>query len=138
MRALLAIPLNGILLLLYNAMILASDPLSEHYLPDATVASFNIQSSGATLTLTWNIIFVLCGICILFVEIVKSTRSTEQALLDHILSLGVFVVFLIELLIWQEMGSATFLILTLLALVDVIAGFTVSLATARRDISIEG
>jgi hypothetical protein len=36
------------------------------------------------------------------------------------------------------MGSATFLILTLLALVDVIAGFTVSLATARRDISIEG
>jgi len=136
MRALLAVPLNGILLLLYNAMILASS--DEHYLPDAVVASFNIQSSGATLTLTWNIVFVLCGICILFVEIVKSTRSTEQALLDHILSLGVFVVFLIELLIWREMGSATFLILTLLALVDVIAGFTVSLATARRDISIEG
>ena len=136
MRAILAIPLNGILLMFYNAMILASS--QENYLPDAVVASFKIPSSGATLTLTWNIVFVLVGICILFVEIVKSTRSTQQALLDHILSLGVFVVFLIELLIWREMGSATFLILTLLALVDVIAGFTVSLATARRDISIEG
>lgn len=136
MKSILAIPLNGILLLLYNAMILAST--DQNYLPDAIVATLRIPSSGASLTLTWNIVFVLAGICILFVEIVKSTRSTEQALLDHILSLGVFVVFLIELLIWREMGSATFLILTLLALVDVIAGFTVSLATARRDISIEG
>jgi hypothetical protein len=136
MRALLAIPLNGILLLLYNAMILASS--NENYLPDSIVATMRIPSSGASLTLTWNIVFVLAGICILFVEIVKATRSTNKALLDHILSLGVFVVFLIELLIWREMGSATFLILTLLALVDVIAGFTVSLATARRDISIEG
>jgi hypothetical protein len=136
MRALLAIPLNGVLLLLYNAMILASS--NENYLPDTIVATVKIPSSGASLTLTWNIVFVLAAICILFVEIVKATRSTEQALLDHILSLGVFVVFLIELLIWREMGSATFLILTLLALVDVIAGFTVSLATARRDISIEG
>jgi len=136
MKSLLAIPLNGILLLFYNAMILASNP--DNYLPDVVVATMEIPSSGGVLSLTWNIIFVLCGICILFVEIVKATRSTEQALLDHILSLGVFVVFLIELLIWREMGSATFLILTLLALVDVIAGFTVSLATARRDISIEG
>lgn len=136
MRLLLAIPLNGILLLLYNAMILASSESS--YLPDAIVATLRIPSSGAVLTLTWNIVFVICGVCILFIEIVKSTRSTEQALLDHILSLGVFVVFLIEFLIWREMGSATFLILTLLALVDVIGGFTISLASARRDISIEG
>ena len=136
MRSILAIPLNGILLLLYNAMILASSESS--YLPDAVVANFTIPSSGAVLTLTWNIVFVLVAIGILFVEIVKSTRSTEQALLDHILSLGVFVVFLIELLIWRERGSATFLILTLLALVDVIGGFTISLASARRDISIEG
>ena len=136
MRALLAIPLYGVLLLLYNALVLASN--TDNYLPDSIVTVITIPSSGAVLTLTWNIVFVLCGIAILFVEILKSTRPTEQALLDHILSLGVFVVFLIELLIWREMGSATFLILTLLALVDVIAGFTVSLASARRDISIAG
>jgi len=136
MRALLAIPLYGILLLLYNAMILATS--ADNFLPDVVVANLKIPSSGAEIVLTWNIVFVLAGIGILFVEILKSTRSTDQALLDHILSLGVFVVFLIELLVWQAMGTATFLILTFLALVDVVAGFTVSLVSARRDISIGG
>ena len=135
MKALLAIPLNALILMFYNGLILISTP--ENYLPDTVVAVFTIPSD-AELTLTWNIIVVLAAIFVLFIEIVKATRSTDKALLDHILSMGVFVVFLIEFLIWREMGSATFLILTLLAFVDVIAGFTVSLSTARRDISFEG
>ena len=89
-------------------------------------------------TITWNILFILVGISFLYLEILKSTRATYQALLDHLLSLVVFVIFLVELIILREMGSATFLILTLLSLIDVIAGFTVSLSTARRDISIDG
>ncbi|OED36863.1 hypothetical protein AB833_26000 [Chromatiales bacterium (ex Bugula neritina AB1)] len=136
MRTLLSIPLNMLLLFFYNLIIFLSSP--ENYIPDSVVASFSIPSSGATLTITWNILFVLIGIAILYIEILKSTRATFQALLDHVLSLCVFVVFLVELLIVREMGSATFLILTLLSLVDVIAGFTVSLSTARRDITIEG
>ncbi len=136
MRTILSIPLNMLLLLSYNVIIFISTP--ENYIPDAVVTSFQIPSSGATLTITWNILFVLIGIAILYIEILKSTRATFQALLDHVLSLCVFVVFLVELLILREMGSATFLILTLLSLIDVIAGFTVSLSTARRDITIEG
>ncbi len=136
MKTLLSIPLNMLLLFSYNLIIFLSTP--EDYIPDSTIASFEIPSSGATLTITWNILFVLVGIAILYIEILKSTRATYQALLDHVLSLCVFVVFLVELLIVREMGSATFLILTLLSLVDVIAGFTVSLSTARRDITIEG
>lgn len=136
MKLLLAIPLNGILLLLYNLMVFSSTQSS--YLPDRIVTSITIPSSGAILHITWNILFVLIAIAILYIEILKATRATYQALLDHVLSLCVFVVFLVELIILKEMGSATFLILTLLALLDVIAGFTVSLSTARRDISIEG
>jgi len=135
MKTLSSIPLNLLLLFAYNVIIFLSTP--ENYIPDETVTSFRIPSSGATLTITWNILFVLIGIAILYIEILKSTRATYQALLDHVLSLCVFVVFLIELLIVREMGSATFLILTLLSLVDVIAGFTVSLSTARRDITID-
>ena len=135
MQTLLSIPLNMILLFGYNAIIFMSTP--ENYIPDAIVASFVIPSSGATLNLTWNIVFILVGICILYIEILKSTRANYQALIDHLLSLVVFVIFLIEFIVLREMGSATFLILTLLSLVDVIAGFTVSLSAARRDISIE-
>jgi len=136
MRSLLSIPLNMILLFAYNVIVFTSTP--EKYLPDATVASFVIPSSGATLNITWNILFVLAGICILYIEILKSTRATYQALIDHLLSLVVFVIFLVELIVLREMGSATFLILTLLSLIDVIAGFTVSLSTARRDITLDG
>lgn len=136
MRTLLSIPLNLLLLLSYNVIIFLST--ADNYIPDEVVASLQIPSSGATLTITWNILFVLVGIGILYIEILKSTRATFQALLDHVLSLCVFVVFLVELLTMREMGSATFLILTLLSLIDVIAGFTVSLSTARRDITIEG
>lgn len=136
MQTLLSFPLYMILLVSYNLIIFMSSP--SNYIPDAVVASFVIPSSGATLTITWNILFILVGICFLYLEILKSTRATYQALLDHLLSLVVFVIFLVELIILREMGSATFLILTLLSLIDVIAGFTVSLSTARRDISIDG
>ena len=134
MKTLLAIPLNLPVLLAYNLMIFMSSP--TNYLPDEIVTQFQIPSSGATLTITWNILFVLIGIAVLYVEILKSTRASMQAVLDHVLSLCVFVVYLVELLVMREMGSATFLILTLLALVDVIAGFTVSLSTAQRDITL--
>ena len=134
MKTLLAIPLNLPVLLAYNLMIFMSSP--TNYLPDEIVTQFQIPASGATLTITWNILFVLIGIAVLYVEILKSTRASMQAVLDHVLSLCVFVVYLVELLVMREMGSATFLILTLLALVDVIAGFTVSLSTAQRDITL--
>jgi hypothetical protein len=134
MRTLLSVPLSMLVLLAYNIIVILSTP--ENYLPDAIVTQFVIPSSGATLTITWNILFVLIGIAVLYIEILKSTRASMQAVFDHVLSLAVFVIYLIELLVWREMGSATFLILTLLSLIDVIAGFTVSLSTAQRDITL--
>lgn len=135
MRTLLSIPLNMFLLFAYNVMVFSSTP--ENYIPDDIVVSFVIPSSGATLNITWNIFFVICGICILYLEILKATRTSFLAVIDHLLSLVVFVIFLIEFIVLREMGSATFLLLTLLSLVDVIAGFTVTLSTARRDIAID-
>lgn len=134
MKTLLSIPLSLFVLLAYNIIVLTST--QQNYLPDAVVTQFNIPSSGATLTITWNILFILIGIAVLYIEIIKSTRASMQAVMDHVLSLAVFVVYLIELLVWREMGSATFLILTLLSFIDVIAGFTVSLSTAQRDITL--
>jgi len=124
-----------ILLFAYNVLVFTST--EDNYLPDTVVASFDIPSE-ATIKITWNILFVIAGICILYIEILKATRTSYQALIDHLLSLVVFVIFLVELIVIYDMGSATFLILTLLSLVDVIAGFTVSLASARRDIALNG
>jgi hypothetical protein len=46
------------------------------------------------------------------------------------------VAHLILFITVKEAGSASFLILTLMSLLDVLAGFLVSLASARRDIQL--
>jgi len=93
---LLSIPLNMILLFAYNVLVFTST--EDNYLPDTVVASFDIPSE-ATIKITWNILFVIAGICILYIEILKATRTSYQALIDHLLSLVVFVIFLVELIV---------------------------------------
>ena len=55
---------------------------------------------------------------------------------DHALSMTLFVIALLEFLLVPACGTSVFLIVTALTLIDVIAGFAVSLSTARRDIAI--
>jgi hypothetical protein len=47
--------------------------------------------------------------------------------------MGTFLAFLIIFLTVKDAGSSTFLILTLMSLLDVVGGFTVTISTARRD-----
>ena len=51
-----------------------------------------------------------------------------------LLMLVVFIVALIELLVMPAMANMTFFLIVLMTLSDVIAGFTVTISTARRDI----
>jgi hypothetical protein len=49
-----------------------------------------------------------------------------------------FVVCLILFLLWSGAATSGFFLIMALTLVDVIAGFTVTLAGARRDIGLAG
>lgn len=79
-------------------------------------------------------LIILAGISLLFLEIIKASRS-RRAGVDHALSMVLFVVALLEFLLVPACCTSGFLIITALALIDVIAGFAVSLSTARRDIA---
>ena len=50
----------------------------------------------------------------------------------------VFVGMLIQFILSAKAGNSTFAALTLMALVDVVAGFTVSIISARRDFGFGG
>jgi hypothetical protein len=52
------------------------------------------------------------------------------------LSTATFIIALIVFLLVQAFGTPAFLMLTLMALVDVVAGYTVSIFAARRDFSV--
>jgi hypothetical protein len=54
-----------------------------------------------------------------------------------VLSMALFVVMLIEFLLIRQAGTSTFFLLMMISVVDVIAGFIVTLRTAQRDMTIE-
>lgn len=92
--------------------------------------------SGAVWTLSVGDGLILVGLVFLFIEILKSTRNSQASLMNHMLSLLVFVAFLVEFLAVRDAATQVFFILMVTAFIDVIAGFAVSVRTASRDVSI--
>jgi steroid 5-alpha reductase family enzyme len=120
-------PLLLIPFLLLNALLLFTSaglgvPLFDGTLP-----------SGAVWVFTRADAIALLGLVLLYLEILKSTRTGNSSIIDHVLSLALFVVCLLEFLLVKGAGHSAFLLLTAMCLIDVIAGFTVSISVARRD-----
>ena len=124
-----SIPFLLIVIVAYHLVVMVADTA----LATMTIAA--TLPSGAAWSLSIGDLLVLAGIALLSFEIVKASRS-RQAALDHAFSMVLFVVALLEFLLVHACGTAVFLILTELTLIDVISGFAVSLSTARRDIAI--
>ncbi|MCA8929888.1 MAG: hypothetical protein KDC18_17645 [Alphaproteobacteria bacterium] len=126
-----AFPLLAIVVVLFNALAFFAPGLIEAPLVDA------ILPSGAGFLVRYADALVGLGLVLLFLEIAKATRTSGAAVVDHALSMVVFVVCLVELLLVKEVASAAFALLTLMTMIDVIAGFTVTIAGARRDFGVE-
>jgi len=92
--------------------------------------------SGAEWSLSVNELLLAISVLFLYIEIFKSTRTTTSSVIDHALSMGLFIICLLEFIMIERMGSSTFFIITLICLLDVVAGFTVTISTARRDFGV--
>ena len=130
MRFILSIPLIAVVMVVYSA--LAIDP---NFSAGSAFADW-VLPSGADFFLTFGDVFVIVGLVALFFEVIKSARLGAGTIVDHMLSTATFIIALIVFLLVQAFGTAPFLMLTLMALVDVVAGFTVSILSARRDVSV--
>ena len=98
---------------------------------------FTIQMvSGAPFTLGVSDTIILLALLLLGFEVVKAARLRSGSVMDHVLATGLFVVFLLEFLLVPQAATGTFLVLTGIALIDLVCGFAVSIRTAARDISI--
>lgn len=92
--------------------------------------------SGAWWDFTLADLIVAGTLFLLFIEILKATRTGGNSLVDHALSTVVFIICLIEFLVIPEAATSLFFFITLIALIDVIAGFSVTIRAARRDFSV--
>ncbi|WP_421915920.1 hypothetical protein [Mesorhizobium sp.] len=92
--------------------------------------------SGGVFSMTIGDLIVLIGLVFFFAEMVKSTRTTNASIMDHLLSTFVFVAFLVEFLLVKGAAHSVFFTLMVIALIDVLAGFAVSMRSASRDINL--
>ena len=90
--------------------------------------------SGDLWHFSYSDIFVAFSLCLLFVEMVKATRSGRGEILNHAFSTLTFVAALVEFLLLKGFGTTAFFLLTAMCLFDVVAGYTISVVSARRDL----
>lgn len=124
------IPLLLLLLIAYNVVVFITGP-------DLGTSLFSLDMvSGASWTFSMSDLFLVFGLLLLFVEIVRATSTSQTSIINHGLSMLVFVLCIIEFIIVPEAATSTFFFITMLALVDVVAGFSVTITTARRDFAV--
>ena len=93
--------------------------------------------SGTEWSITWGDLMLLIGIICLFFEVLKSTNTGRSSLIEHMLSTVLFIVFLIEFILAGAAASSAFFLLMAMSLVDVVAGFSISITGAGRDVTME-
>ncbi|HMN37772.1 MAG TPA: hypothetical protein PKD49_08715 [Hyphomicrobium sp.] len=136
-----AIPTLVFSFLLYNAIVLAvgvgapgteSVPASGLW---GEIFSLHLLSGG-TWTFTWGDLILLITLVLLFIEIVKATYTSTSTLIDHALSMIVFVAILVEFLMAPQAATSVFFLVLVASLIDVVAGYTIGIRVARRDLAI--
>ena len=85
--------------------------------------------SGTGLPVTLSDVLLTLAILLLLSEVIKGARPGAKYLTDHLLSLLVFCGAAAEFVLLPQFGTATFFLLTLLALVDFLSG--IALRTRR-------
>ena len=79
---------------------------------------------------------LLFALIMLFIEIIKSTNTEAASLLNHGLSIGALIVALIAFLLFRSFGTSEFFLLLVMLVLDVVAGFMVTVVAARRDFGV--
>ncbi|MEO5340937.1 MAG: hypothetical protein H7837_10565 [Magnetococcus sp. MYC-9] len=125
------IPLFAYLLLLYNAVLFANGTITW-----ATEMQSIAMMSGAVFVVSVGEALLMLGVVALYVEIFKATRGASVAIFDHLFSMLTFVGFLVEFLLVAKAATPLFFTLMLMSCLDVVAGFTVTISGARRDVGI--
>lgn len=128
------VPLLVFPLIVYNILMFAGN-VNTMLIPP--IFSISLPSTGL-----WSVaggdLLIVVGLLLLGVEVFKATRAGQGSIIDHSVSTLVFVVFLIEFISIKDCANSIFFILTLMTVIDVIAGFSISISSAHRDINVVG
>ena len=139
---LLAIPLLFIPVVIY-AIIIGFGILGSGGVAAAELALgdplFSIPMVSGT---AWNVgtgdLILFLSLILLFFELLKSTSSQKVAIVNHALSLILFVFCLVAFLLFKGFATSTFFLILTMVMLDVLAGFIVTIISARKDLDFAG
>lgn len=132
------IPLLVFPLALYNVVVLTglAGPQPDLWMIQ-TIFSVNMFSGDA-----WGVsfadVFMGLSLLLLFVEIVKATRTDAMSIVNHGLSMLLCVICVIQFIALQGFSNSVFFLLTMMSVLDVVAGFTITIVAAKRDFGASG
>ena len=137
MQILGVFPLLIISVIIYNVIV-----FSNHILEIGTegIATLNAEfirlnmPSGVVWIISYGDLFMAFSLALLFIEFLRSTNTGKIAVINHSFSMLVFIVCLLEFLLIPEFATSIFFFLCVMTFLDVMGGFVITLATARRDI----
>ena len=135
---LIALPLLVIPVVIYAIVILTGVvgtggvAAAEQALRDPILTIPMVSGSG------WNIgsgdLILFLSLILLFFELLKSTSSQKVAIVNHALSMILFVACLVAFLLIKGFATSTFFLILTMIMLDVLAGFIVTIISARKDL----
>jgi hypothetical protein len=128
------LPLIGVMVIAYNVIAFVGFGGDINTFLNQDWAQ--IRLVNATWVFTPGAMIITMTLLALFYEVVKSTQSDEVSIMNHGLSMLVFVVALIEFIVLPKFATDTFFLIAMMALVDAIGGPIVTIRVARRDIGL--
>ncbi len=93
--------------------------------------------SGSTFSIDIGNLLVTLALILLFIEILKATRTGKTTIIDHLLSTFVFIAYLIQFIIDPKAATSSYFICLVIAFLDVAAGYSISIRVAARDVTLE-
>ncbi|MBV9540883.1 MAG: hypothetical protein JO167_06405 [Alphaproteobacteria bacterium] len=132
-------PLLLLPVVLYNLIALGGGVIFHMNLQDALSINHALSIkmfSGDTWMFSFGDFLILLTLGLLFVEVVKATRTTSREIINHGLSLVVFIVALIEFITLKGFATTPFFFVVVMCLFDVAAGYTISIVAAEHDLGL--
>jgi len=99
-------------------------------------AFFIPMTSGTSWAITPGHALIAVSLLMLFFELLKSTGTGRGAILNHAFSMVLFIICLVEFLLFPAFATSVFFLVMMMTLLDVMAGFIVTIVSARRDFGV--
>jgi hypothetical protein len=132
-----AFPMILIVVILYNLVYFGGAVAGHHDMQAILDQSFALKMfSGDVWRVTTSDLLELLALAMLFIETVRAARSNSREILNHAFSMLTFCVALVEFIVLKGFSTSAFFLITAMCLFDVVAGYTISIVSARRDLAV--